>query len=177
MTTATAKNGSHSAGSSPRSLAQLRVAPPKAGNASNANVETGLPAGEVQIRLDALGFTRAEADFLHSLKPWADANLTEFSRRFYDRSFALPGFQNNLTRMNGSRSNLEPAQASYASKLFDGWPAEGYIKQRHLIGLVHAKLGGHPSLVRRLLPVLQRRTLPDDPRQLQVQGQQSRHGH
>ena len=145
MTTATAKNGSYAAGGSPPASAQLKVAPPAGGGAKqNANVQTGLPASEVQTRLDALGFTRADADLLQSLKSWSVANLAEFSRRFYDRSFALPGFQDQVTRMGGQRSNLEPAQASYASKLFDGWPADGYVQQRHTIGLVHAKLGVTP---------------------------------
>jgi methyl-accepting chemotaxis protein len=144
MTTATAKNGSYAAGGSPPVPAQLKVAPPSGGSKQNANVQKGLPATEVQVRLDALGFTRAEADLIHSMKGWADANLAEFSRRLYDRSFALPGFQEFVTSVKGQRSNLEPAQASYASKLFDGWPGEGYIEQRHTIGLVHAKLGVTP---------------------------------
>jgi methyl-accepting chemotaxis protein len=126
------------------SAPQIKVAAKPAGTKQNASVQKGLPASEVQTRLDALGFTREEADLLHSLKPWAEANLAEFSRRFYDRSFALPGFQEFVTSVNGKREALEPAQASYASKLFDGWPGDGYIEQRHTIGLVHAKLGVTP---------------------------------
>ena len=86
---------------------------------SNSNE---LTEGDVRTRLTFLGFADADASLLLSLKPWVETIVADFSKEFYERSFADPGFAEVARKNNATRSGLEAAQAGYCVDLFRGWP-------------------------------------------------------
>jgi heme-based aerotactic transducer len=100
---------------------------------------------EYKSRLDYMGFTPEDARTLEKLKPWAESIAKKFATKFYDPQFENAEFSAIVSNYGSIRSTLEGAQAGYMLGWFSGYPDEGYIKYRQLIGERHADIGVTPQ--------------------------------
>jgi len=111
-------------------------------HSGGANLVT---ADQIRKRLTYLRFTESEARTLKSLQSWADSISKKFVTEFYDVQLAEPELQQIMLNAGSSRAALEVAQARYMVSLFSGYPDPTYVRQRAIVGQIHARIGVTPE--------------------------------
>ena len=110
------------------------------GSNGSSKQKKEITEADIQVLLRRVGFEEGDARTLSALRRWAERSVQEFSKRFYDRSYALPGFAAMIESRGSTRSALEAAQAAYALDFFRGMPSKEYASRRILIGNLHARI-------------------------------------